>query len=103
MRCSESNNLSITEDIFRKTKRLCEGNAEDNEEEDRIEIKFDLEGSEIHKTSVPVKSVALELDGSTGTITSIPQHLHQIHIHKIGGRAQQKEHTLVIPLNLDHL
>jgi RNA recognition motif-containing protein len=96
MWCSDINNLSITEDIFRKTKRLREVEVEDYYDENCIEINFDIEGSESLKTSLPVRR--FEIDESESSQSSVPDnsvspntvpgnslHIsHRIYIQNIG-------------------
>jgi hypothetical protein len=69
---SDSNNLSITEDIFRKTKRIRELNQENIIGNDCINIMFQVEGPESLQTSVPPNTVVLEVEGSQRPLSFLP-------------------------------
>jgi hypothetical protein len=63
--------VNIIDDIFRKTKRLREVEAEDNDDDNYIKIKFDVQGLGSPKTSLPIKSITLELDGTASPVASV--------------------------------
>jgi hypothetical protein len=115
MWCSDSNKIIITDDVFRKTRRIREVDDDDDDDDDDdhyIRLKFDLHASGSSKTSLPKKTTVFEIDGTESeSESSVPDnviyeikgnesppsfvpynyvhhhnHTHQIQMHKIGGK-----------------
>jgi hypothetical protein len=92
MWCANSKNLNIIEDIFRKSKRIREVDAEDIMGENTINIAFEINNSESSQTSVPANTIVLELEGTNSHPSFLPynsvNNLHQIYLQRIGPEVQ---------------
>jgi hypothetical protein len=96
MWCSNKKKIIITDNLFRKKRRLrlVDNNDEEEDDDDEqgyVKFKFDLEGPQNPKSSLPKKTMTFELE-RTSESEDVPHNSHmphQIHIQKIG----EKKHV----------